>query len=199
MHKTFISFYHEGEGHLKDEVVRQGHEGEFIDKSVGDGDIDPFLEEDTIMRKIREEYLYDSTVTLVIVGWKTAFRPYINSEIQASLRDTSNNRHNGLFAAIRDDLYERMYSRSTCKCGTPVGVVDEALWTKYVPDLIRKNHEFDGSGCHFNQNDVYCGVFKYSNFIKDPSKYVDAAFEKRQDPRFEIRKLLDQSTPRIGR
>lgn len=198
MHKTFISFHHDNEEQLKDAIVRLGDESEFIDKSVDDGDIDPNLDEATIMRKIREKYLYNSTVTLVLVGWKTASRPYINSELQASLRDTANNKHNGLLAVICDDLYEQIYTSDHCKCGEEIRVKDSALWRAYIPDLVRRNHEYNGRNCHFTQHDVYCSILKFSTFLKDPSRYVDCAYDKREDSRFEIIKTLDAHTPRIG-
>ena len=73
MHKTFISYHHAREQELKDQIIEKGVEGgEFIDKSVTDGDIDTDLSEDTIMRKIREDYIGDSTVVIVLVGEETA-------------------------------------------------------------------------------------------------------------------------------
>ena len=199
MHKTFVSFHHDDEEQLKDEILRRGDAEEFIDKSVGDGDIDPDLDEATIMRKIREEYLYDSTVTLVLVGWETARRPYINSEVQASLRDTANNKHNGLLTVIRDDLYDKIYTSGKCECGERIRVTAGALWTTYVPDLVRKNHQYSGRSCHFTQNDVYCAILKFATFLKDPSVHIDRAYDKRDDTRFEIKKRLDAQTPKIGR
>ena len=54
MHKTFISYHHKNEQDLKDEIVKKGGDkGDFMDKSVEDGDIEPSLSEDTIMRKIK--------------------------------------------------------------------------------------------------------------------------------------------------
>ncbi|WP_227255785.1 TIR domain-containing protein [Bacillus thuringiensis] len=88
MHKTFISYHHKNEQDLKDKIIEKLGGEDFLDLSVSDGEIDTNLGEDEIMHIIRENYLHDSTVTVVLIGWETAQRPFVNSEIQASLRDT---------------------------------------------------------------------------------------------------------------
>lgn len=200
MHKTFISYHHKNEQDLKDDIIEKFGGEDFIDSSVSDGDIDPNISEDEIMRIIRENYLHDSTVTVVLVGWETAQRPFVNSEIQASLRDTSKNKHNGLVAVIRDDLYDSIYS--TGKCSDCDGVVrnrNSVQYEYYIPNLIKKNHIYYGDKCHYNSDDIYCAVVKYSSFIINPEFYIDQAFDKRDDNSFEIKKIPDEGTPRIGK
>lgn len=51
---------------------------------------------DYIMRRIREKYLSDSTVTLVMLGRCTWSRKFVDWEIASSLRDDPINRRNGL-------------------------------------------------------------------------------------------------------
>ncbi len=199
MHRTFISYHHENEQKLKDELIENFNEEDFIDASVGDGEIDPDLEEDEIMDIIRDEYLHDSTVSLVLVGWATSERPYVNSEIQASLRDTSKNKHNGLLAVIRDDLYDCIYSSGKCSCGCNVRTQNPDYYSKYVPNLVIKNNEYHGDKCHFNGNDVYCSIIKYSLFKSDPDQYINEAFDKRDDKSLEIKKLPDDGTPGVGK
>lgn len=200
MHKTFISYHHENEQELKEELTKNFDEEDFIDASVGDGEIDPDLNEDQIMNIIRDDYLYDSTVTLVLVGWETSQRPYVNSEIQASLRDTSKNKHNGLLAVIRDDLYDYIYSSGVCSCGCRIRSRNSDIYLKYVPNLVRKNHEYPGGNkCHYSDAEVYCSIVKYSTFKSDPEKYINEAFNKRDDSSIEIKKIPDAGTPGIGK
>lgn len=199
MHKTFISYHHKNEQDLKEELVKNFDDEDFIDASVGDGEIDTNLDEDEIMDIIRNEYLHDSTVTLVLVGWETSERPYVNSEIQASLRDTSKNKHNGLLAVIRDDLYDSIYSSGICTCGCNIRNPNSDYYQKYIPNLIKKNHEYQGSKCHYNDNEVYCSIIKYSLFKSDPIHYINQAFDKRDDESLEIKKIPDEGTPGIGK
>jgi hypothetical protein len=67
-----------------------------ISKSVQIGDIDPCIKTNTIRRKIREEYLKDSTVTVVLIGCQTWQRKHVDWEIGSSIRNTSNNPRSGL-------------------------------------------------------------------------------------------------------
>lgn len=198
MHKTFISYHHDNEQELKEELIKYFDAEDFIDASVGDGEIDTNLDEEEIMRIIRDDYLHDSTVTLVLVGWETSQRPYVNSEIQASLRDTTKNKHNGLLAVIRDEVYDCIYSSGTCQCGCRVRSENSDYYCRYVPNLVRKNHEHHGK-CHYNDTEVYCSIVKYSTFKSDPEKYVNEAFNKRDDSSIEIKKIPDPGTPGIGK
>lgn len=91
------------------------------------------------MRIIREEYLQKSTVTAILIGWETAKHPYVNSEIRSSLRNTSKNKHNGLIAIIRDDLYDAIYRNSICAdCGSNGKIRNTSLFETYIPSLERK-------------------------------------------------------------
>lgn len=85
MHKTFLSYHHANEQDLKDEIIDLFGGESFIDKSVSDGDISTTNTDETIMRTIREDFLKDSTVTVVLIGTETKNRPFVNTEIQASL------------------------------------------------------------------------------------------------------------------
>ena len=200
MHKTFISYHHKGEQDIKDELVQDFGAENFIDASVGDGEIDRWLPEDTIMRQIRENYLHDSTVTLVLVGWETAQRPFVNSEIQASLRDTSLNNHNGLLAVVRDDLYNVIFTPGQCaSCRCNIRVINSQNYKLYLPNLVYQNHIYHGTKCHYSDDDVYCGLMSYSTFKTDPEKYIDSAFDKRSSHTITIYKTAEAGTPMIGR
>jgi len=199
MHKTFISYHHKNEQELKNNIIEKYGGEFFIDSSVSDGEIDVNLDEDKIMKIIRENYLHDSTVTVVLIGFETSDRPFVNSEIQASLRDTRLNKHNGLLAVIRDDLYDTIYSSSTCSdCGTSVRNRDSVLFETYIPNLVKKNHNYYGNNCHYNGGDVYCTIIRYSTFLGDVEKYINEAFDKRDDDSFEIKKIPDVGTPKLG-
>lgn len=198
MHKTFISYHHDNEQEYKEDIIKEYGEDNFIDKSVGDGEIDTDLDESRIMEIIRTDYLQDSTVTLVLVGSETAKRPFVNSEIQASLRDTKNNKHNGLLAVVIDEIYDLIYTTIKCSCGCEART-KSAFYDIYLPDLVKKNNQKSTSLCHYNDSEVYCAVIKYSDFIVDPEKYINSAFNKRDDSKIEIFKTLDKETPKISK
>lgn len=61
-------------------------------------DIIDSTDPDYVMRRIRELYIRDSTVTLVMLGKCTWGRRYVDWEIQASLRAPQNGLTNGRLA-----------------------------------------------------------------------------------------------------
>ncbi len=97
-HKCFISYHHANDQVYKDRFVKlfDNAADVFIDKSVGDGDIDDNCKTETIRQKIRDDYLSDSTVTIVLIGKETWKRKYIDWEISSSIRDTKNSSRSGL-------------------------------------------------------------------------------------------------------
>ncbi len=75
--------------------------GPFIPKIIGLSDEDPLVDgnnTDYIMDRIREKYLTDSTVTIVLLGRCTWSRRFVDWEVYSSLRRGSVNRLNGLMA-----------------------------------------------------------------------------------------------------
>lgn len=66
---------------------------------------------DYVMRRIRELYLEDSTVTLVLVGQCTWARRYVDWEVQSSLRQPANGLPNGLVAIQLADNYRTLPNR----------------------------------------------------------------------------------------
>jgi hypothetical protein len=101
-HKTFISYHHANDENYKKEfkkIFSDIHDI-IVPWDVEIGDIDPNLKTDTIRRKIRDEYLSDSSVTVVLIGSQTWQRKHVDWEIYSSLRDTSANPRSGLVGIL---------------------------------------------------------------------------------------------------
>lgn len=101
-HKVFVSYHH-----YNDQCYRDRFEDLFtnrydimVSKSVQIGDIDRNLKSETIRQKIRDEYLRDSTVTVVLIGSETWKRKHVDWEISSSIRDTEYNPRSGLLGII---------------------------------------------------------------------------------------------------
>ena len=96
-HKVFISYHHENDQSYKDELVRFGELHDiFEDYSVDTGDISDDLTDEQIREKIRNEYIKDSTVTIVLVGTETKHRKHIDWEIYSSMHDGKINKKSGI-------------------------------------------------------------------------------------------------------
>lgn len=102
IHKVFISYHHVNDQYYRDlfENLFYGHYGILITKSVRIGDIDPYLKTDTIRQKIRDEYLRDSTVTVVLIGTETWKRKHVDWEISSSIRQTLYSSRSGLLGIL---------------------------------------------------------------------------------------------------
>ena len=104
-HKVFISYHHDYDEYYKD-IFCNKLGSDIVDKSVEDGDIDPYLQTDTIRRKIRDEFIADASVTVVLVGQCTWQRKHVDWEIGSSLRDTKKNSRCGLLGILLPTHYD---------------------------------------------------------------------------------------------
>ena len=96
-HKVFISHHHGNDQWYKDELVKFGEKHDiFLDESVDTGDISDDLSDEQIREKIRDEYLRDSSVTIVLVGTETAGRKHVDWEIYSSMFDGRVNKKSGI-------------------------------------------------------------------------------------------------------
>lgn len=99
-HKVFISYHHADQDEADGFIRTFGDERNvFFYRALGvdmESDIIESDETDYVMRRIREQYLKDSTVTIVLIGRCTHARRYVDWEIQASLRHGDTVTPNGL-------------------------------------------------------------------------------------------------------
>ena len=97
-HKVFVSFHHDDQKY-KDLFVRvMGND--MVDESVGDGDIDDRLPTDRMRQIIRDKFIRDASVTVVLIGPCTWQRKYVDWEIGSSLRKTDKNPRCGLLGIL---------------------------------------------------------------------------------------------------
>lgn len=170
-HKVFISYHHAndqyyrnlfegmfavqagGKNSLAERLYGQSR-GIFITQSVQIGEINPYLATDTIRQKIRDEYLRDSTVTIVLVGSQTWQRKHVDWEIGSSIRDTLYNPRSGLLGILLPTypyLPEKKYDQYT------------------IPPRL-----------HYN---IECGYAKLYHWSDDPrvvQQWIQEAFNLRQ-------------------
>ena len=97
-HKAFISFCHEDQQY-KNELAALGKVHDiFVDRSVNTGDIPDNQTDEQIRTKIRDEYLRDSAVTIVLIGADTKHRKHVDWEIHSSMYDDKINKRSGILA-----------------------------------------------------------------------------------------------------
>lgn len=99
-HKVFISYHHDDQEEVNQFVETFDDKQEvFIARSLGIGMAQEIIDSDDtdyVMSRVKQLYLKDSTVTIVLMGRCTWARRYVDWEIQASLRSGETVTPNGL-------------------------------------------------------------------------------------------------------
>ena len=96
-HRCFVSYHKVNSTAVKNFV--EEFSDVFTAKTVGVTDEDDFInsdDRDYVMRRIREKYLSNTTVTIVLIGECTKARKYVDWEIASTLRDDPVNGRSGL-------------------------------------------------------------------------------------------------------
>jgi len=180
-HKCFISFKTE-DSKYKD-YIQNDLDVDMIDKSLNDP-IDS-EDEDYIMRKIREDYLSDSTVTIFLIGNVGAENsPYQNQnfikrELQASLYNGQNNSKNGILGVVLPNMYDTIFegTYNCSECNGPHTIIkidDNTVIKEYSYNYYIPNNK-----CSWPEEDRYCVLVKWDDFIVTPESFINNAFDKR--------------------
>ena len=109
-HKTFISYHHDDQEEVDKFIETFDHERDvYIARAVGsDQTMDELIESDNdeyVMRRIREDHIRDSTVTLLFVGKNTWSRKFVDWELAASLHQGPKaGLPNGVLAILSPEL-----------------------------------------------------------------------------------------------
>ncbi|SFG51857.1 TIR domain-containing protein [Neptunomonas qingdaonensis] len=101
-HKVFVSYHHANDQAYRDQFERMFvyHHDIMVSHSVRIGDINEHMQVDRIRQIIRDKYLRDSTVTVVLIGSETWKRKHVDWEIGASLRHTQYSPRSGLIGIL---------------------------------------------------------------------------------------------------
>jgi len=184
-HKCFISFKKEDEGYKK-EIQRwtEDNKVDMIDKSLNVA-IDS-EDADYVMRKIREDYLSDSTVTIFLIGTNSAEalgakeQQYIKRELQASLYNGEGNTRNGILGVVLPKMYSAIYKGryecSSCHMNHNwVAIDDDTVIKEFSRNYYLNSH----GKCAYSEEDRYCVLVKWDDFKINPNFYIEQAFNKR--------------------
>ena len=126
-HKVFVSFHHGNDWHYRHafELIFARSYNIFISASVQIGEIDPSTPAEAARTLIRQKYLQDSTVTVVLVGSQTWQRKHVDWEIGSSIRATMLNSRSGLLGILLP-TYPRLLLSTYDKYTIPPRLSDNA-------------------------------------------------------------------------
>ena len=191
MHRVFISYHHENDQYYKNHLVNIGSQYKiFLNYSVDTGAISDHLSDEAIREKIRDEYLRDSTVTIVLVGLETKGRKHVDWEIYSSMIDGKVNKRSGIlvvnlpstectyYTATHDDEKDTVYPENQ----RWVSINSRAEYERrypYMPDRIIDN---------LLKAEAKVSVTNWSK-IREPNilKFlVDATFQDRHSCEYDL-------------
>ncbi len=183
-HKCFISFKTEDAGYKDALLALEGLD--LIDKSLHEA-INS-IDEDYIMQKIRSDYLADSTVTIHLIGLHGAENKggyeqrFIKRELQASLYDGQNNTKSGILGIVLPHAYGSVY-KGQLNCLMCGGVHNHvAIDDGTVVKEFSYNYYIPHGKCAHTEDDRYCVLVNWDDFVKSPKSYIEAAYNKRSHP-----------------
>ena len=183
-HKVYISFKAE-DVRFKEDIQSWDHL-DYVDKSLNTA-INSTNSE-YILRQIREEYLRDSTVTIFLIGTRSAEslgvweQQYIKGELQASLYDGKDNSKSGILGVVLPDMKEEVFG-GTYNCPN-CSRVHNTVWIN-DNTAIREfsyNYYIPQNSCAWAEDDRFCVLVDWEDFQLDPNAWIDKAFDKRSAP-----------------
>lgn len=183
-HKCYISFKAEDTSYVR--RIRDSLNVSMVDKSL-DVPIDSD-NEDYIMRRIREDYLSDSTVTIHLIGLYGAEsrgwheQRFIKRELQASLYDGEGNSRSGVLGVVLPEAHSRVYlgTNRCAVCGSEHNVV--AVNDSTTIKEFSYNYYIPNNRCAHTEEERYCVLVAWDAFCIKPEELITAAFNKRTEP-----------------
>ena len=190
-HKVFISYYHDDDQLYKNEIERWNKIYHlFEDYSVNDGDIDDtYLTDEAIRVKIRDNYIKDATVLILLCGRNTKYRKFIDWELHAAMYDTEKNPKMGIL--VVNLPFCRNNVRAAERREKEI-VSSNTTWTSYT-----KRSEYENAYPDLPSRLIDSFVSKCSNItlvnwdtiVKDHyalQELVDFAYKRRKTIEYDI-------------
>lgn len=197
--KVFISFYNK-DIEAKQKLLQLNNQHQiFVDGSVDTGDISDDLTDETIRVKIRDEYLRDSSVTIVLFGNETSRRKHVDWEIGSSMIDSIKSKKSGIIVIILDSLISENNSLIPTEKIRKM-VSPEKLESQWEKDWrVKGNYDFLGERLSKNivsillpdknkENETAIPIIRFSDILKNHqilSSAIDYVYENRRSITYE--------------
>jgi len=185
-HKVFISYHHKNDQNYKNALSSTAHMYNiFEDASVNTGGISDELTDQQIRTIIRDDYLGDSSVTIVLVGTETKYRKHVDWEIYSSMYNGAKNKKSGILVINLPSIN-----------GSQISICDEDKLIlgpeiKWSPITTYDRYEYlpgrvvDNLKC----SDVRISVVDYSRIINNPEglkQLIDIAYKNRDTNQYDL-------------
>ena len=192
MHKVFISYHHANDQRAKDVLVQWAEENDiFIDGSVDTGDIPDNWSDEEIREEIRDEYLRDTSVTIVLVGTETKNRKHVDWEIYSSMYNGKKNKKSGIIVIYLPSVQDfgcvhvghgpkekSLVHQEVNNWVTVDSRAEDERRHPYLPARIIDNLLVDNS---------HISVLKWKDLnVSRLKSLIDYAYDDRQDAKYDL-------------
>jgi len=186
--KTFISYKYSEAQDLRDNILDAlGDDASYYQGETTDS---PDLT-DTSTENIKKnltDMMYDTSVTIVIISPNLKSSNWVDWEIEYSLKEFSRDgrisKTNGVVGVIQkvDGGYGWLTTKTKKDDGCIVRSIDDSKLYKII-NQNRYNRSDNSYACdhcktHSQLNGSYFSLIDESEFLADPEKYIENAFEK---------------------
>jgi hypothetical protein len=189
-HNCFISFKKEDYKYKESILNKLGSEriqGKALDRWIESDDID------YVMQVIRNEYMKNTSVTIFLIGEHSSEKEgtdiygdknaFIKRELQATLYDGKGFSRSGLLGVVLPSMESKIYkgNYSCNECGgihNYVNINDDTVIKEFSANYYLKKD----MRCCYTEAGRFCVLVRYSEFMVDPDKYIEMAFNKLEDP-----------------
>lgn len=202
MHKVFVSYHHNNDQYYKDLLVEMAYRHRvFTDRSVDKGNVDDLLPDERIRQIIRDNYLRDSTVTVVLVGQDTRRRKHVDWEIYSNMLDGKVNKRPGIQVvnlpgtsdlAIAPRVIEKRIVYPDVDPGSWISIQSRAEYERlypHMPALITDN---------LLMHEARISVAPWARIASSPRLLgwlVEAAFQDRAHCTYDLSRRMRRANP----
>lgn len=193
-HKVFISYYHGYEQKFAEKMMDFGKKEEiFEDAYVNNDDIEYGLSSEDVRNLIRDKYIKDATVLILLCGVNTKKRKYIDWELQAAMFNDKANPKLGILVINLPESKNKI-----CKASVHEGKLIKAGVKQFPTTRTREECEYYYPNlpdrlidnlyrAHVNLTVVDWNVAFNKEVLMD---LVDGAHKRRQAQNYDYKKAL---------
>ena len=186
--KTFISYKYSEAQSLRDDILKAlGNDATYYQGETSDS---PDLTDTTTenIKKNLKDMMYGTSVTIVVISPNLKYSKWIDWEIEYSLkeimREDKTSRTNGIAGVImrHNGNYKWIVGENSYEDGCKPRTIDDSKLYKIISDnrFNLKEPEYACERCKTVDmfNGSYVSLIEEEDFLKDPDKYIENAYEK---------------------
>lgn len=197
--KTFISYKYSEARNLRDKIIEKlGEDATYYMGETAESPDMSGLTVETIKNKLKD-MIYSTSVTIVIISLEMIKSNWIDWEIKYSLKQVKRNDKNSGINGVVGVVMKQDGDYSWLR---PLHINSDGCSTistnnEYLYDII-ENNRFNQTPKVYScakcetvdaMNGSYIALVNEEDFLNDPSKYIDNAYDKSKSINYDISKL----------